>query len=299
MPGAVSGSGLTRGARRHYPSHRLLGLVLLATSGRRARGATGSPGLGQDQPRLRRLRFGLSAGSAGTGPAAAGSAATGSAVAGSAVAGSAGAGSAGAGSAGAGSAVAGSAVAGSAGAGSATEACWAPVYWTSTASDAAAARDGNAVLARPRPDRRGMRTSCRSGTTPATSGAGGSCACPACCGDESSQAVPQAFGVLGGKVDLIRPAIDSETNCLSCLRAVDVVDELDGGSACQRGASGSRRCRVRNAGGLLERNRGRRCLGGSTRRVQQRHPPVESFSRCLWSASAGCACCSLSCAGQR
>jgi len=59
-------------------------------------------------------------------------------------------------------------------------------------------------------------------------------ACPACRGDELRQAVPQAFGVLGGQVDLIRPAVDSKLNCLSRLGAVDVVDELDGGGAYQQ-----------------------------------------------------------------
>ena len=110
--GRPVGSRLTRGARRH-PTAVCRGIC----PGRDVRPACSRchllAGLGQGQPRLRRLRFGLSAASAGTGSAAADSAATGS---------------------GSGSAVASSAGAGSAGASSATGACWAPVYWTSTAS---------------------------------------------------------------------------------------------------------------------------------------------------------------------
>jgi len=103
-------------------------------------------------------------------------------------------------------------------------------------------RDRYAVLGRPRPYRRGVSTLWPPMTALATPGAGVYPACPACHGDELLQAVPQAFGVLGGQVDFIRPAVDSELNCFSCLGAVDVVDELDGGGACQQVPPGRIRC---------------------------------------------------------
>jgi len=92
-------------------------------------------------------------------------------------------------------------------------------------------------------------------TVVAASGARVCPACPACGGDELRQAVPQAFGVLCGQVDLVRPAVNSESDCLGCRGAVDVVGELDDGDACQRVASGSRRCLGCNAGLPLDPSR--------------------------------------------
>jgi len=95
-------------------------------------------------------------------------------------------------------------------------------------------RDRYAVFGRPRPNGRGVTTVWPPLSALATLGARVHRACPACRGDELRQAVPQAFGVFGGQVDLIRPVVDSEADCLGCRGAVDVVDELDDGGACQQ-----------------------------------------------------------------